>query len=139
MAKQFTLGKEERLKSRKQTEQLFSEGKKFTLAPFRICYLLDKNEKASLYPAAIRFGVGVSSKYFKKAVDRNRIKRLVREAYRLQKITLQDKIRESNGQLAVFFIYTDKNLPAFAVIKDRMQIILQKLITLVHEMDSPRS
>ncbi|MES1226963.1 MAG: ribonuclease P protein component, partial [Bacteroidota bacterium] len=82
MAKQFTLGKKERLKSRKSIEQLFNEGKSFAVSPCRVFYMiLPFNATSTSF--IVQFGAGVSTKNFKKAVDRNRIKRLVREAYRL--------------------------------------------------------
>ncbi|MEI9910088.1 MAG: ribonuclease P protein component [Bacteroidota bacterium] len=104
MAKQFTLGKNERLKSRKSIEQLFSEGKKIVVAPYRVLYILNPSvEKASLL-----FSVGVSAKNFKKAVDRNRVKRLTREAYRLQKNDLQKKTKAKRIQLNVFlYLYRE--------------------------------
>lgn len=126
MAKQFTLGKNERLKSRKQIEQLFSEGKKFTLAPFRIHYILNKPATTSLL-----FGAGAGSKTFKKAVDRNRIKRLIREAYRLQKKNLQEKLKEQKSQLSVFFIYTGKEMPVYKEVYDKTGKVLDKLCTLI--------
>jgi len=101
VAKKLTLGKNERLKSRKQIEQLFSKGKKFSITPFRVYYVFNETSNPPL-----QSGVGVSNKNFKNAVDRNRIKRLVREAFRLQKISLQEKLKERKGQLIVFFIYT---------------------------------
>ncbi|MCY7293706.1 MAG: ribonuclease P protein component [Ferruginibacter sp.] len=122
MAKQFTLGKEERLKSRKQTELLFSEGKKFTIAPFRVHYSFSKVEKTSL-----QFGAGVSKRNFKKAVDRNRIKRLMREAYRLQKIILRKKLEEKNIGLNIFFIYTGKELPVYKEVYEKTGKVLDKL------------
>jgi ribonuclease P protein component len=122
VAKQFTLGKEERLKSRKQIEQLFSEGKKFTIPPFRIHYMLGPTPDASL-----QFGAGVSSKLFKKAKDRNRIKRLIREAYRLQKKALQKKINDQGQHLHVFVIYTGKELPAYKEIYEKISKVLDKL------------
>ena len=122
MAKQFTLGKEERLKSRKQTELLFSEGKKFTIAPLRFHYSFSKAEKASM-----QFGAGVSKRNFKKAVDRNRIKRLMREAYRLQKIILREKLEEKNIGLNIFFIYTGKELPAYKEVYEKTGKGLDKL------------
>ncbi len=122
MAKQFTLGKEERLKSRKQTELLFSEGKKFTIAPFRFHYSFSKAEKASM-----QFGAGVSKRNFKKAVDRNRIKRLMREAYRLQKRTLQEKLNEKNMQLNIFFIYIGKEMPVYKEVFEKAGKGLDKL------------
>ena len=129
MAKQFTLGKKERLKSRKQTEKLFSEGKKFTLAPFRIYYSFNKDKNTPL-----QFGTGVSGKIFKKAVDRNRVKRLIREAYRLQKIQLQEKLAEQNIQLNLFFIYTGKELPEYKEVYDKTGEVLDKLCVIASEI-----
>ena len=122
VAKKLTLGKNERLKSRKQIELLFSEGKKFSMTPFRVHYLF--NESAN---PPLQFAVGVSNKNFKKAVDRNRIKRLVREAYRLQKITLLQKAKEKKGQLNLFFIYTGKEIPGFSEVFEKMKKMLDKL------------
>jgi ribonuclease P protein component len=129
VAKQFTLGKNERLKSRKSIDQLFSEGKKIVVAPFRVLYLLTRTEEKS----SLLFGTGVSAKNFKKAVDRNRIKRLMREGYRLQKKNLQEKIQASNIQLNVFFIYTGKELPEYDEVYKKMSIVLNKLEMLIKQ------
>jgi ribonuclease P protein component len=135
LAKQFTLGKSERLKSRKQIEQLFREGKNFALSPFRIYYLISPLINSS--PSNLQFGTGASGKNFKRAVDRNRIKRLTREAYRLQKKQLQETLTQKKIQLNVFFIYTGKELPVFNVVKEKVNVILNKLIKIVHENNSP--
>jgi ribonuclease P protein component len=127
VAKQFTLGKNERLKSRKQIELLFSEGKKFVVAPFRVFYLVRNS------PISLQFGVGVSSKNFKKAVDRNRIKRLTKEAYRLQKNDLKEKVKSTGKQLDLFFIYTSKEMPDYNLVKDKLALALKKLETLIDE------
>jgi ribonuclease P protein component len=129
VAKQFTLGKKERLKSRKIIEQLFSEGQKFTVLPFRVFYLF--NEMTNL---PIQFGVGVSAKNFKKAVDRNKIKRITREAYRLQKLALQDKLKERKIRLNIFFIYTGKELTLYKEVQSKMSLILNKLDKMVDEI-----
>lgn len=123
MAKQFTLGKHERLKSRKSIEQLFSEGQKIIVSPYRVLYILMPPAKEPL----LLFGTGVSAKNFKKAVDRNRIKRLTREAYRLQKKTLQERVKTNNVQLNVFFIYTGKVLPLYADVFKKIGSVLKKL------------
>lgn len=73
-------------------------------------------------------GVGVSSKNFKKAVDRNRIKRLMRESYRLQKIFLQDSLKGKDLQLALFLIYTGKELPEYKMVSDKIELILNRLV-----------
>ncbi|HKH60488.1 MAG TPA: ribonuclease P protein component [Flavitalea sp.] len=134
MAKTFTLGKNERLKQRKFIEQLFREGKSFSVFPFRIYYSFMEELTSPL-----QAGFSASTRNFKRAVDRNRIKRITKEAYRLQKNKLNDELTLRKKKLAVFFVYTDKNLPAFEIVKDRIQIALQKLITIIHETDTPRS
>ncbi len=127
MAKQFTLGKRERLKSRKLIEQLFTSGKSFTLAPLRVLY----------GPAAIgevlQAGFAVSGKHFKRAVDRNRIKRIMREAWRLQKLPLQQQLVSQHLHWVVFLIYSAKSLPDYSTVESKMHLIIQRLIALANE------
>lgn len=132
MSKQFTLGKNERLKSRKQIEQLFAEGKSFVVNPFRVYYIVNGlpmpiGTSMVNKNSILQFGIGVGSKNFKKAVDRNRIKRLTREAWRLQKNELQEKLKANSKHLNVFFIYTGKELPDFTTVKDKVAVALKKL------------
>lgn len=130
--KQFTLGRNERLKSRKLIEQLFSSGQRFGLFPYRVFYLFEKSgEQAPIHK--LQCGVGVSTRNFKKAVDRNRIKRITREAYRLQKTELDLRMKAHSQRLSVFLIYTGKELPAFTVVKEKMELIVQKLINIANE------
>ena len=93
--KQFTLGKDERLKSRKQIENLFDKGKSFVVTPFRVYFIMNTELLIHKGESGLKFGTGVSAKNFKKAVDRNRIKRLTREAWRLQKNEIRDKVKET--------------------------------------------
>jgi ribonuclease P protein component len=157
LAKQFTLGKKERLKSRKQIEQLFKEGKSFSIFPFKILYIISPSIVSPLpAPSAgnafegksdprlptpsvaegdarLLFGVAVGNRNFKKAVDRNRIKRLTREAYRLQKLSLEQKVALANKQLNIFFIYIGKELPDHLLAKEKTALILNRLIKVVDE------
>lgn len=123
MAGRFTLGKNERLKSRKETERLFREGNRFSLPPFRIFFHLVKEGETG-----ILFGAGVSARQFKRAVDRNRIKRLLRECYRLQKPTLQQALAGTGTGLQVFFIYTGKELPAYGELYAKTGKVISRLI-----------
>ncbi|MBG9376070.1 ribonuclease P protein component [Panacibacter sp. DH6] len=127
MATQFTFGKNEKLKSRKLTEQLFKTGKTFSVFPVKVFYLPVNADHI------VKAGVGTSSRNFKKAADRNRIKRLLREAYRTQKTPLTTFLEEQHKQVALFFLYTDKTLPEFAMLKHRMQQALERLIKQLHE------
>ena len=137
--KQFTLGKEERLKSRKQIDQLFAKGKSIAITPFRVYFLINEMLNAQRSMFNVQFGVGVSAKNFKKAVDRNRIKRLTREAWRLQKNELNEKIKTTQKQLNVFFIYTGKELPDFTTVKDKVAVALKKLADKIDENISAHS
>lgn len=122
ISKLFSYNKEEKLKSRKQIEHLFSKGKSISAFPVKVLYDVAKDDTA-----ALQAGVTTSSRNFRKAVERNRVKRILREAYRLQKLPLQQHLKDKNSSLALFFIYIGKELPVFAEVYERMGIILQKL------------
>ena len=124
----YTFKKDEKLKSRKTIEQLFKEGKSFSNFPFRV--LLQFTDTAK---APIQTGFAVSSKHFKKAVDRNRIKRLMREAYRLQKNELQSLLTHQQKQLAVFIIYVGNELPDYDFIFEKTDHVLARLIKITNE------
>lgn len=123
MAKQFTLGKKERLKSRKQIEQLFSSGQRFVIPPFRIFYSFQEAGES----ISLQAGFAASSRIFKTAVERNRVKRLSREAYRLQKNDLQNQLKEQNKRLNVFFIYIGKEMPGYEEVYKSIQLALNRL------------
>ena len=123
-----TFKKAEKLKSRKTIEQLFKEGKSFSIFPFRVLFSFND---AAVNP--LQTGFAVSSKHFKKAVDRNRIKRLMREAYRLQKNDLQNQVKHQQKKLAVFFIYVGNELPEYQFIFDKMGNILNRLTNIISE------
>lgn len=84
----FTLGKQERLKSRKLIGRLYAEGNSVKSFPLRMMYL--QTLHTSNFPAQV--GVSVAKRNFKKAPDRNRLKRLMRETYRLQKGIVYDNL-----------------------------------------------
>jgi ribonuclease P protein component len=76
---------------------------------------------------ALQAGVSVSKKYFKRAVDRNRIKRLIREGYRLQKGGLVLALQTKGVAVHLFIIYTGKELPSFEEVKTKLKAVLQRL------------
>lgn len=84
--------------------------------------------------AGLQFGVGVSTRNFKKAVHRNRIKRLLREAYRLQKNNLKEKVTNRKIRLNLFIIYTGRELPAYELVYEKVAVALQKTATITDEI-----
>jgi ribonuclease P protein component len=76
----------------------------------------------------VQVGVGVSARNFKKAVDRNTIKRRMREAYRLHKLPLHEHLITNQKSVAVFILWIDKQLPTAAALQDLMPGVLEKLI-----------
>jgi ribonuclease P protein component len=125
----YTLGKDDKLKSRKIIEQLFKEGKSFSLFPFRIIYLLQPSNTIGQLQA----GFSVGTKHFKNAVDRNRIKRLMREGYRLQKNRLADQIKSNTKDCRVFFIYTGTGIPDQTHVSEKINTSLKRLQKIVDE------
>ncbi|MDG2195023.1 MAG: ribonuclease P protein component [Polaribacter sp.] len=113
----FTLGKAERLKSKKLIDRLYEEGTSIKVFPLRMVFL--QTEHTSEFPAQV--GVSVSKRNFKNAVDRNRIKRLMREAYRKQKHTVYNELDIPY----IFMIsYLGKTAQKHDVIEDKMDKLL---------------
>ena len=119
---EFSYSKNERLKSKKIIELLFKEGQRVSAFPLTLVYL--KSEKSN------QIGVSVSKRYFKKAVDRNRVKRLLREAYRHNKKMLIDN--NINGY-ALMILYIGKELPKFRDVNVKTRVLLSKFINMQNE------
>lgn len=117
----FTFPKKEKLKSPKLIEQLFAEGQSITRFPLRLLYLETQLPRETQVQAAVT----VSRRSFRNAVDRNRIKRLMRESYRHNKALVFNNIE---GRFAFLFLYLGKEIPTFKEMECSMQSLLQNFI-----------
>ncbi len=123
-----TFKKGERLKSRKLIKLLFEKGKRLKSFPIHLLYLDIDHD--SDYP--IQVGFSAPKRYHKKAIDRNRIKRLMREAYRLHKkdlFTYQNPA--NNKKYILMFIYMSNDLPKYVAVESKMKNLLMTFNDLI--------
>jgi len=132
ITQRYTYGKKDKLKSRKEMEALFKQGKSFSVFPVKVLF---RQPETAGY--TLQTGVGAGSRHFKRAVHRNRIKRLMRESYRLHVAPLQQYLQERGRPLAVFLLYIDKVLPEQELLHQKMPVIIRRLIKELNEVDAP--
>lgn len=116
----FTLKKQEILRSKKNIQELFDNGSSFFLYPFKVYFLVEPNLKTN----GVLFSV--SKKYFKRAVDRNLIRRRMREAYRLNKSILKAGRTESYS-ISMALIYISKFKLPFNDIEFKLKQVFVRL------------
>ena len=126
MNKKNTLGKKERLKSKKLIGKLFEEGKSIKKYPFRLIYLIQNKNSLKIKNQA---SFSVPKRNFKKAVDRNRIKRLIKEAYRLEQRKI---LQDYNLPFVIMITYLGKKEPIFCDVKEN----IKELLTLFKETET---
>lgn len=116
----------EKLKSKKIIDLLFSQGKSVSKYPLRLVYVQhDFDENVPL-----KMGVSVSKKYFKKAVDRNYFKRVLRECYRLNKHLITEKLEE---KYCCMFFYQTKEILDYSAINEKTIQLFEKFIKTLEE------
>ncbi|PKV48721.1 ribonuclease P protein component [Aquimarina sp. MAR_2010_214] len=120
MPMKATFNKKEKLKSKKEIELLFSEGKSISKYPVRLVYRRSNFEEN----IKIKAGVSASKRNFKKAVDRNCIKRLMRESYRKNKYIVPN----TTHQFTFMFLFLGKEMPEYSLIESKIKGILQKFV-----------
>jgi len=107
----FTFQKAERLSKEKLIKELFEKGSSFYLFPFKVFVMINPDREVPFHQVLI----SVSKRNFKRAVDRNLIKRRIREAYRLNKAQLSDQ-----NKLMIAYIYSVKEILPSAQIHERL-------------------
>ncbi|MCB9231368.1 MAG: ribonuclease P protein component [Bacteroidia bacterium] len=121
----FTLGKKERLKKRKGFELLFAEGKRFRNGSLSVIYTFDYPPEYLTHYCMVAFGV--SRRKFKRAHDRNRIKRLLREAFRLQKHLIYTPLEQSGRNLVLMINYMPHELSGYEQVEADTIELLKRL------------
>lgn len=116
----FTLGASEKLKSRKQITQLFEEGLSLKEYPIRIRFL-----KVDEVDSKFKVAFSVPKRNFKLAVHRNRIKRILREVYRLNKQIIFEGV---DGNYILMFLYTDRTEWEYQDLEKKMISLLRKFV-----------
>lgn len=124
----YSFTKAERLCSKKLIDSLFSNKdrheNKIYVSPFIAIW--DEIELSSKYPAQVLISVG--KKYSKKAVDRNKVKRQIRELYRLNKHLLYNKLDSKNKQIALLLLFAGKNNLSYSYLKFQFEKLLDNII-----------
>lgn len=108
---QLTFRKEERLKKEKLIKELFEKGSSFYLYPFKVYVMRNPDPGYSFHQVLF----SVSKRNFKRAVDRNLVKRRMREAFRLNKLAIA-----ASNKLLIAYIYSAKEILTFAQIQERL-------------------
>ncbi len=127
---QFKYGKKDKLKSKKSIERLFNEGKSVTVYPLKLIFLQTKFEDNSI----LKTGVSVSKRLHKTAVARNKIKRLLREAYRLNKPLY---FNNSSTSYAFMILYLSKDGTNFDEIDNKMKLLFEKFLNKTRKDEEP--
>lgn len=117
--KYYTFSKKDKIKSRDQIQLLFTSGKSMANKPLRVVYYTDKTLEDEL-----KVGVSVSKRYFKRAVDRNYIKRLLREVYRKNQFLIKQSQTKPN---LMMFLYQSHKIPNYADLELKMIELFEKL------------
>ena len=122
----FTYPKTEKLKSRTVINSLFSDGKTIGKYPLRLVYVENSAESTD----KIKFGVSVSKKHFKKAVDRNYFKRVLRECYRLNKHLI---LETTDRKFSIMFFYQTKERLSYQEINEKTIQLFTKFIETLND------
>ncbi len=131
-----TFGKDERLCSKALIDDLFAHGQSFFVYPFKIIFSLIEAVQPPLNPFPAQVLVSVPKRRFKLAVDRNKLKRLLREGYRKEKYQLYRALTAENKQMNLAFIYTGKQIHGAHEIRKKIKMGIQRLIHDINKTDT---
>ena len=122
----LTFTKNERFCSKILIDEIFEKGKKIKHFPFILTYLpISKTKNNWQSPAKIV--ISVPKRKIKLAVNRNKLKRRIKEAYRLNKLSFYNNLEAKNTNLALFLIYIGKENETYSFIEKKLQLLLTEI------------
>ena len=121
---QNTFNKEERLCHKRDISTLFAKGISIYYQGIKTIWY--PNKKKHSYP--VRLVISVPKRNFKHAVDRNTIKRLIREAWRCNKNVFYEFLNDKNAWLDIGIVYTGRSIPSYKQVDEKILLILQQLM-----------
>lgn len=131
-----TFGKEERLCSKAMIDDLFAHGQSFFVYPFKVVFSTIPVEQPQLNPYPARVLFSVPKRRFKLAVDRNKLKRLLREGYRREKYLLYQVLTVEAKQTNLAFVYTGKQILSAHEIRKKIKMVIQRLTLDINKTDT---
>jgi len=120
----YSFTKNERLTSQLLIDKLFESNHSFVVSPLKVLWI--NAEHPGKYP--VQIAISVPKKKFKRAVDRNLLKRRIREAYRKNKSILYDFLNENNKKCLVILIYNSQKELTYQEIESKIILVLHRLI-----------
>jgi ribonuclease P protein component len=120
----FQFPKKQKLCSEKSIERLFENGKSFSEKPFRVIWSFEENHENVFLKSLIV----VPKKNIKLASERNIVRRRIKEAYRLQKLTLEYFLESQNQQLNLAILYQKEKVLSYNTLEEKINLLLSRLI-----------
>ena len=125
----YTFPKSQRLTSKIEIDAVYNQGQTLKKYPLIVKYLT----QAEMEKECLKALFAVPKRRISKAVKRNRIKRMLKEVYRLNKHQLELDLKENNQKMALFFVYTGKENIAYAILEEKIRLILKELSGIVND------
>jgi ribonuclease P protein component len=127
----FTFRKNERLKKNREIESLFLQNRSINMYPFKLVWMINQTDESF----HLKAGFSVSKRNFKRAIDRNYIKRRMRECFRLNKNELYQKFSSKNIGLTFMLIYSGKEAIESSEYEPKIKQLLTRLIEKISQLE----
>ncbi|NVK65409.1 MAG: ribonuclease P protein component [Flavobacteriales bacterium] len=128
----FRLGKKNKLCSPKLIDEVFASGRHVKSYPFVVRFL----ETDLPQDAHFQIVFSAPKRTFRKAVQRNRIKRICKESFRMQRASLDNYLQKQNKQIALFLVYTPREELSVKQLEGKTKKLIDKIITQLESNDA---